>query len=439
MNVGAEYRKDAVDFDPDEFSQVGDIAGFGEQVFPIHDSVSAKEIFGEVRIPLLTSTLIERLAFEGGIRKSWYRNPRSKFSSEAYKLALDLTAVKGLRFRASQQRANRAPNALELLAPIQPNSFLRDPCAGFSPDASEAQCALSGVTPAQYGHVAQVTNSLFEYNAIIGGNDELQPEIATTRTIGVVVQPRALRGLSATLDWWDIKLKGAIAQIGAQAILDACIAEGDPFFCSRIHRDSSGSLWLTNGFVDNREANLGGLKVRGIDGSADYSASLGHLGSANLNFRGSYVVRWIVDNGGLSTPYDCAGLFGAPCGMQPRWKHTARATWNTLRGVSLSLQWRHTGGVKLAALDPKFKLTDEVIPAYAKLRAQDYLDVATAFKVRKGTELRLGVNNVLDRQPPLVISNSAAGDGPYNANTYPTWYDPLGRFIFASATVDLKP
>jgi outer membrane receptor protein involved in Fe transport len=90
-------------------------------------------------------------------------------------------------------------------------------------------------------------------------------------------------------------------------------------------------------------------------------------------------------------------------------------------------------------LDPKFKLTDEVIPAYAKLPAQDYLDVATAFKVRKGMELRLGVNNVLDRQPPLVISNSAAGDGPYNANTYPTWYDPLGRFLFASATVDLKP
>jgi outer membrane receptor protein involved in Fe transport len=95
--------------------------------------------------------------------------------------------------------------------------------------------------------------------------------------------------------------------------------------------------------------------------------------------------------------------------------------------------------VRLAALDPKFNLTDEISPGYTKLRAQDYLDVATVFRVRKDFELRLGVNNVLDRQPPLVVSNTAAGDGPYNANTYPTWYDPLGRYIFASIAVGFKP
>jgi outer membrane receptor protein involved in Fe transport len=439
INAGAEYRKDAVQFDPDEFSRIGDIAGFGEEVFPIRSSIDTKEIFGEVRIPLVTDKLVRRLAFEGGFRKSWYRNSRSKFSSDAYKLAIDLTAVSGLRFRASEQGANRAPNILELFAPIQPDSFLRDPCAGIRPSASEAECALTGVTAAQYGHVAKVNASLFGYNAILGGNEDLQPEIATTRTIGIVLQPRLLRGFSATVDWWDVRLKGAISRIGAQAIVDSCVASGDPIFCDRIHRDPNGSLWLGNGYVDDSQANIGGLKVRGIDASADYSVPLGRLGSANFEFRGSYVLRWIVNNGGLSTPYDCAGLFGAPCGMQPRWKHTARATWDTLHGISLSLRWRHLGGVKLAALDPKFNLTDEVSPAYTKLRTQNYLDVAAIFKVRKGFELRLGVNNVLDRQPPLVVGNTAAGDGPFNANTYPEWYDPLGRYLFASVAVDFRP
>lgn len=439
INVGAEYRKDAVKFDPDEFSQAGDIAGFGEQVFPIRDSVNAKEIFAEARIPLLTDKLVRRLAFEGGFRKSWYSSPRSNFSSDAYKLALDLTAVSGLRFRASQQRANRAPNVLELLAPIQPDSFFRDPCAGIAPLASEDDCALTGVTAAQYGHVPKASTNLFEYNAIMGGNEDLQPESATTRTIGIVLQPRLLRGFNVTMDWWDIKLKGAISKIGAQAIVDACIASGGPVFCSRIHRDPNGSLLLGDGYVDDRQANLGSLKIRGIDGSADYSMPLGRLGSAKLEFRGSYVLRWIVDNGGLSTPYDCAGLFGAPCRIQPRWKHTARATWDTPAAISLSFQWRHLGGVELAALDPKFNLTDDVSPGYTKLRPADYFDVATVFRVRKGFDLRLGVNNVLDRQPPLVISNTAAGDGPYNGNTYPEWYDPLGRFVFASVAVDLKP
>jgi outer membrane receptor protein involved in Fe transport len=438
INVGAEFRKDSVEFNSDEFAQANDITGFGEQVFPIHGSIDTKEIFGEARIPLLTDKLVRRLAFEGGFRRSWYGNSRSSFSSDTYKLALDVTAVSGLRFRASQQGANRAPNAQELFAPSQPDSFLRDPCAGATPTASEAQCVLTGVSPTQYGQVAKA-NGLFQYNAIIGGNEDLTAETATTRAIGIVLQPRILRGFGATIDWWDIRLKGAISKIGAQAIVDSCIASGDPIFCSRIHRDPNASLWLGNGYVDNRLANLGSLKVRGIDGSADYSLPLGRLGSANLEFRGGYVLRWIVDNGGLSTAYDCAGLFGAPCGMQPRWKHTARATWEPSHGISLSLQWRHTGGVKLAALDPKFNLTDQVSPGHAKLRAQDYFDIASVFGVREGFELRVGVNNVLDRQPPLVVGNTAAGDGPYNANTYPTWYDPLGRYIFASIAVGFKP
>ena len=438
INVGAEFRKDTLEFNPDAFTQTGDIAGFGEQVFPIRGSIDTKEIFVESRIPLLTKKLVQRLAFEAGFRRSWYRSSRSSFSSDTYKLAFDLTAVSGLRFRASEQGANRAPNVQELFAPSQPDSFLRDPCAGATPTAPEAQCLLTGITPAQYGQVARA-NGLFDYNAIRGGNEQLHAETATTRAIGIVLQPRILRGFNATIDGWDIRLKGAISNIGAQAIVDSCIASGDSIFCSRIHRSPNGSLWFGNGYVDNRLANLGSLKVRGIDGSADYSVPLARLGSANFEFRGSYVLRWIVDNGGLSTPYDCAGLFGAPCFMQPRWKHTARATWDPSHGISLSLQWRHTGGVKLAALDPKFNLTDEVSQGYTKLRAQDYLDVATVFGVRKDFELRLGVNNLLDRQPPLVVSNTPAGDGPYNANTYPTWYDPLGRFVFASVAVAFKP
>ncbi|HYX47846.1 MAG TPA: TonB-dependent receptor, partial [Sphingomicrobium sp.] len=163
------------------------------------------------------------------------------------------------------------------------------------------------------------------------------------------------------------------------------------------------------------------------------------LGAANFEFRGAYVLRWIVDNGGLSTPYDCAGLFGAPCSMQPRWKHTARATWNPPQGISLSFQWRRIGSVTLAALDPKFKLSNEVSPGHAKVPAQNYFDVTAAFELKKGVQFRLGVNNLLDRQPPLIISNTAAGDGPINANTYPEWYDPLGRFVFASLALAFAP
>jgi outer membrane receptor protein involved in Fe transport len=257
--------------------------------------------------------------------------------------------------------------------------------------------------------------------------------------VGVVLEPKGVNGFNATVDWWDIKLNGAIAQIGAQSVIDTCIATGDRDFCNRIHRDPNGSLWLGNGQIDDRQANIGGLHVRGIDVGADYSAHLGHLGSAIIEFRGSYVLHWITDKGGLSAPYDCVGRFGDPCGIQPRWKHSARATWNARLGPSLSLQWRHTGGMNLAALDPKFNLTNTVSTADTKLAAQDYFDVTTVFRVGKQFELRLGVNNVLDRQPPLIVRNTAAGGGPANGNTYPEWYDALGRYIFASAAMNFRP
>jgi iron complex outermembrane receptor protein len=432
INVGAEYRKDGVDFDPDEFGRNGDVAGFGDQLSRVRGSISTKEVFGEARIPLIANSL----AFEAGYRWSWYANGGSKFSTNAYKLAIDLTALRGLRLRASQQRANRAPNVQELFTPIQPGSFDRDPCAGITPEATATQCALTGATPAQYGHILKVNASLFGYNSIMGGNVDLQPETATTRTIGIVLQPRFVRGFNATIDWWNIRLKGAVTRIGAQTIVDTCIATADPVFCSRIHRDPNGSLWLGNGYVDDRQANIGALRTRGIDVGAGYLARLGRAGSANFEFRGSYVLKWIVDNGGLSTPYDCSGLFGDPCGLQPRWKHTARATWNAPVGISLSLQWRRIGEVKLAALDPKFNETELISPANTRLAAQDYFDLTTSFWVEKRVQLRLGVSNVFDREPPLVVKNTVAAGGLVNANSYPEWYDALGRYLFVSVSMN---
>ena len=160
------------------------------------------------------------------------------------------------------------------------------------------------------------------------------------------------------------------------------------------------------------------------------------MGSASFEFRGSYLLKWTVDKGGASTPYDCTGLFGDPCGIQPRWRNSARVTWETRSGISSSLRWRHISGLTLAALDPKFNMTNNVSPAGTLLPPQDYFDLAALLRVRKRFELRIGMNNVFDREPPLIVRNTAAGGGPGNGNTYPEWDDSLGRYLFASVTVN---
>jgi outer membrane receptor protein involved in Fe transport len=49
---------------------------------------------------------------------------------------------------------------------------------------------------------------------------------------------------------------------------------------------------------------------------------------------------------------------------------------------------------------------------------------------------RLGVNNVFDKDPPLVGSSVGGTDTRFNGNTYPTVYDSLGRYAFLGMTAD---
>jgi outer membrane receptor protein involved in Fe transport len=355
-------------------------------------------------------------------------------------------AVRGIRLRASLQRAVRAPNIQELFAPVFPEGFDHDPCAGLTPDATQEQCARTGVSAAQYGNI--LANPFGEdvggYNSITGGNPALGPETARTRAIGLVFEPRFLPGFNATIDWFDIDIKSAIELIGTDAIMQTCLATGDRLFCDRIHRDLNGSLWESpQGFIDDTNANIGARSVRGVDVGANYRRGLGRLGDVSIEMLGSHLTKAVTDNGGLSTPFDCVGLYGYPCDYPlPKWRHTARVTWRLHDGLAISLNWRHVGKVTLAALNPDFGLLGFVSPLETEIGAQDYFDLTALFPVKEQYEFRIGVRNIFDRAPPIVTSLNPAcfsTIGGCAGNTFPQLYDPLGRYVFASVTVKLKP
>ena len=72
-----------------------------------------------------------------------------------------------------------------------------------------------------------------------------------------------------------------------------------------------------------------------------------------------------------------------------------------------------------------------------KISSFNYIDVAGNWTVRQGVELHMGVNNVFDKDPPLLDSNSLGVASPPfgNGNTYPQVYDSLGRLLFIGATI----
>ena len=432
--LGVEYRKERLDVNYDTAFQTGDLAGQGAASLPISGDFDVREAFAEARIPIVEESFIHELSLELGYRYSDYGVGDRSFSTDTYKIAGFFAPIQDIRFRGGYNRAVRAPNINELFSPqrVALNGST-DPCAGPAVGGlvngfTAAQCARTGVTPAQFGNITP--NPAEQYNGLIGGNPNLDPEISDTWTVGVVIQPRFIPRLAITVDFFDIEVRDAIQQIGQDTTIAECLATGDPTFCNLINRaPGSGSLWAgQQGFVIDTTLNIGGISTRGIDFGASYSFDLGGMGNLGFNFVGTWLDELITDPGVPDTAFDCVGVFGNVCGVpSPEWRHTARVSWTHPDGYGTTVRWRYFGSVDNDQGDTR--------PGNDHLNAVNYIDLALNFRVGDHYNFRLGVNNLLDKEPPINGSQVCPA-GPCNGNTWAQVYDALGRYIFAGVTLN---
>jgi outer membrane receptor protein involved in Fe transport len=462
VNFGTEYRKESLTLNPDQEFQTGDLTGQGAPTLPVNGAFRVLEAFGEVEIPIVRHSFIDELSVTGGYRKSWYTTypgaglkdflgntvVSRKYDTDTYKVEGRFAPVKDVLFRGAYNRAVRAPNIQELFAPqFVGLDGATDPCAGHVILATELGCRAQGLVVNQ----KTPTNPAEQYNGFVGGNPDLNPEKATTKTLGVVLQPRWIPRLAISADWYDIKIKNAIQGFGADAILQNCINNTTSLAtpaasCSLIHRDPSGSLWLSsNGYVIDLPHNVGSVETRGIDGNVSYSYRFGRFGTLSAGFNGTWVDKYIVADG-LNPAYDCAGFYGATCGNPlPSWRHKLRLTLQMPNGIGISGQWRYVGKIKHEGLssdtvlnNPDVLVDKNGVPLQSvRVKAQNYFDLASTFTVGDHYNFRLGVNNILDKSPPLFSSSYGSCAAVFcNGNTYPGVYDVLGRYIYAAATLN---
>ncbi|MCD2323329.1 TonB-dependent receptor [Sphingomonas sp. IC-56] len=439
--VGFEYRKNTVDYQPDEVYQAA-----ASPELPINGSTAAKEFFGELILPLVENRpFFQTLSFEGAYRFSDYD---TGFKTHTYKLGLNWSPVNDLRFRGSYQRAVRAPNVIELfssqtlfeveLTENANGSF--DPCAGATPIATLEQCARTGVTAGQYGNI--VDNPAGQFYSLIGGNPALQPETAKTLSLGAVFEPRFVRGLTVSLDYFDIKVENLVGSVNPNLSLANCIANGDPFFCDQIRRSPAGSLWQSeSGYFQRFNVNTGSLQTKGIDVAADYRMNLDDIGLGGgrlaFNLAGTYLDSYKtvpLPNSPAADTYECVGLYAGLCGRpRPEWRHKLTTTWMPDSSFNLAFAWRYVSSVQIAQTSDQPALTGSFAALNKELGARSYFDLSMAYSVRKDFTFRLGVNNLFDKDPPLTTT-AAIEDGG-NGNTYPQFYDAAGRYLFLSASV----
>jgi len=344
----------------------------------------------------------------------------------------------------------RAPNIAELFTPqvVGLDGSVDNCAAPLKPGSTTVlttgytltQCEASGVKPAQFGNLAP--NTANQYNGLLGGNPNLKPETADTYSAGFVISPRALPTLSFSVDYFNIKIKDIIGAIGGDTILNNCLNTGQANFCDAVHRAPNGSLWLSQaGYVSDTTVNQGSLQTKGFDLKAGYRQAMGGLGSLNFQLEGTYLQQLQTEPVTGFGTYDCVGFFGSTCGASnPKWRHVMNITWSTpWDALDLTLRWRYIGSADSELTDVNNPFLGGVaFPPTQHIPAYNYLDLSGSFAITKSVRLMLGINNITDKAPPLVIGGDCSTSSPAgancNGNTFPGTYDPLGRYVFAHVT-----
>lgn len=389
---GAEYRVEDVEGTADEISKaLRFLTSPGQAI--TGPAIKVKEAYVEVGAPVLADRpFVNLLSFNGAARITDYS---SSGSVTTWKLGTIYEPADFLRFRATWSRDIRAANFFELYAPTSVTyQLITDPVKG---NAS----ALPQVH--------------------LGGNPDLKPEKADTFTVGGVLSP--MPGMKLSVDYYNIRLNGAITTYGGQVIVTGCY-NGNAALCSLITRDADKNLVS----IDNYNYNIAQLKTRGIDGEFSWQFPLAK-GDFTLRALGTYVINLITTD--TTGSVDRAGQNGGPVSQPsglPRFTGNLSGTYSQ-GPFSGTLQARYVspGRYNKTLIGPDEdgysptlanSVSDNEVNAYWLFNLSVSMDVINdgAKKLQWfGT-----INNLFDRDPPNDLPSSFGV-------TNPVLYDVIGR------------
>lgn len=257
-----------------------------DQQFNTSGSYDVKEVFGEVRLPILRDVpLASELTLDAAAR---YADYTTVGGQSTWKIGATWAPVQDLSLRGTLSRAVRAPNIAELFDPELPIQIgsNQDPCDPDNIDlgASVRQANCVAALQAEGVTQADILNADGDYiwdnplsgrfTGTSGGNPNLDVETADTFTIGAVLRPSFLDGFSLTIDYWNIEIEDAIDAVAAADILEGCYDSADfpnvPF-CGAFERRSDGGL----SDLSSGQINFARLEASGVDFAANYSFELG--------------------------------------------------------------------------------------------------------------------------------------------------------------------
>jgi iron complex outermembrane recepter protein len=390
--AGAEYRRETLSQNVDPISAAG---GFVEgNPKSIDGSYEVEEGFAETVVPLIHDMfLVKSLDLNAAARVTNYSN---NGTVETWKVGVTYSVDDDLRLRFTRSRDIRAPDLSELFTQyLLTFGTVIDPVSGKQVQVSE---------PSQ-------------------GNPDLKPEIADTTTGGIIYQPSWFRGFNASVDVFNIDVKGIVGTLTAQQIVNDC-ALGSSAQCGLITRDTTGVITS----VLRAQQNLSELKTAGIDFEGSYQRRLPEFfgplqGNVALRMLATYTNELTTVSQGVSI--NEAGAVGSGVTGVPRWRWNASLTY--VRGsFQLFLQALYVGGGNVDnSLGPLGYSPDRV-------GGQAIGNVTATYDLISNNpgrvELFFNIHNIANAAPPIDPSSFI-----FQYQTNPSLYDVIGRTFTVGA------
>lgn len=461
--IGVSHRESSYEFLNDTLTTQG--KSFQDQSIGIYPSgnsagkITVKEIYAEALVPVLTDVVFaKRLELELGVRKSDYNTTGG---STTWKALASWQPSDFLRFRGGFNRAERSPNIAELyLAPQQT----------FVYNASGDLCSLANTSPysanpknanaakakalcvALMDKVPGTANAFYnnpQYANSAGGsfafptlqgNGSVTPEKANTWTLGAAFsspfEAEALQSLRVSVDYYHVNVTDALGPQSVDVAQRQCF---DPAFNPTYSVTSPYCLGVNRVANDGALGNIittffnnGRFVTEGVDTQIDWSYDVGP-GKLSVNSLFTYLVSMKSSELASDPMLEYAGTLGPnQNGLNPgefRWKMFNTigyrfADWN------VALQWQHLPSIKSAesVSDPTTTITGA--------GSYDAFALNGSYAVGKDISIRFGIENLLDKAPPVTGVNTKPPAGVLAGGAInDVLYDVNGRRFYVGATV----
>ena len=283
LAVGGEYlESDGFDH-PDSLTASNDSTQ--SVILATDGRIWTKAEYGELDIPLVADApgfkmldldIADRwtqVKWKGGTPGTNESKYLFKANATTPRAALKWSVNDEFMVRASWSKGFRVPAMNELyFSGAQNFPSVSDPCAA------------GGTLPAGckgHAHIQPSTQIL----TLIGGNPNLHPETALSRTVGFVYNPDWFPGFDLSMDYYKIDIGQELAAQAPQNLLNGCYIANNSADCALITTFQNKIITQISDITQN----IGELETRGIDLSSHYKFPSTSVGDFKLSLDWTFV------------------------------------------------------------------------------------------------------------------------------------------------------